>query len=95
MELRPDATWTFDTLVVASIGTGHGGWRITGVVYRNGTGSATMLCNPVVTVMCPPTGFTATPAATVLGNALVINAVVSAGTNIKWVATTRTAEVVY
>ena len=87
---------TFDILVVArSDGGASAGYRVEGVVENVGGA----------------TGFIGTPTVTTLGedvaawdvavqaddtnDALVINVTGAAATNIGWVATVRTAEVVY
>jgi hypothetical protein len=98
MRLRPQSRWAFDALVTA--GTTNGltaGFHLRGVIKNLG-GVTTLVGAPAFTALggdAGTEGWTIAAEADDARDALILRATGGAGQSIRWVATVRTAELIY
>lgn len=89
----------FSGLIVArqqsAGGTASAGWRVEGLIRREGTAGSTVLVNSAVTVLDNTPGWAIALTADTVNGALAVTATGAAATNIRWVATITTSEVTY
>jgi hypothetical protein len=96
LTIAANSTLTFDILVVArSSGGFSAGYRIQGVIENTGGATAFIGVPTVTTLGEEVAGWNVAVLADDTNNALVIRVTGAAGTTIRWVATTRTAEVAW
>ena len=79
----------------ASEGTDVGGWELKGVIRREGSASTTTLVNSTINDINVPTGWAVAVSADTTNGALSVTVTGVASTNITWVATIYTSEVMY
>jgi hypothetical protein len=87
------ATWTFHILVVARSSTGQSaGYEIKGLIENDG-GTVAFVGTPTYASWEDVPAWTLAAQADNVSKALVVKVTGAAGTNIRWVASVRTAEV--
>ena len=79
----------------ASGGTQSAAWTIEGLIRREGTAASTTLVTSTVTVISNVPGWTLALSADTVNGGLTITATGALATNIRWVATVQTSEVIY
>lgn len=79
----------------ASGGTESAAWKIEGLIRREGTAASTTLVASTVTAISNAPGWTLALSADTTNGGLTITATGAAATNIQWVATVQTSEVIY
>lgn len=79
----------------ASGGTESAAWKIEGLIRREGTAASTTLVASTVTAISNVPGWTLALSADTTNGGLAITATGAASTNIRWVATVQTSEVIY
>jgi hypothetical protein len=99
INLANNSAYTFSGTIVArekaSEGTDVGSWEVKGIIRREANAGTTVLVNSVINEFNAPTGWAvALTADTTLG-CLKIAVTGVASTNIRWVATIQTSEVMY
>ena len=97
--LPNNSAFTFNILVVArqsaAGGTASASWQITGLIRREGTAASTTLVASTVTTISNVPAWTIAVTADTTNGGLAITATGAAATNIQWVATAQTSEVIY
>mgnify|MGYP003630861678 CR=1 FL=1 len=97
--LPNNSAFTFNILVVArqsaAGGTASASWQITGLIRREGTAASTTLVASTVTTISNVPAWTIAVTADTTNGALAITATGAAATDIRWVATAQTSEVIY
>jgi hypothetical protein len=97
--LPNNSAFTFSILVVArqsaAGGTASASWQITGLIRREGTAASTTLVASTVTTISNVPAWTIAVTADTTNGGLAITATGAAATNIQWVATAQTSEVIY
>lgn len=97
--LRNNSAYSFSGTIVArqqaSQGTASAAWKVEGLIRREGSAGTTVLVNSATTVLdnTPAWGMALT--ADVTRGGLAITVTGAAATNIRWVATIHTSEVIY
>lgn len=79
----------------ASAGTDCAAWKIEGLIRREGSAGTTVLVNSATTVLDNTPGWGMALSADTTNGGLAITVTGAASTNIRWVATIHTSEVVY
>lgn len=79
----------------ASGGTASAAWKIEGLIRREGSAGTTTLVASTVTAIDNTPGWTLALSADTTNGGLAITATGAAATNIRWVATVQTSEVIY
>ena len=79
----------------ASGGTDTGAWEIKGVIRREGSAATTTLIKSTIDEFSTPAGWTIALTADTTNGGLAITVTGAAATNIRWVATVQTSEVIY
>ena len=97
--LPNNSAHAFSALIVgrqqAAGGTASAAWRIEGLIRREGTAASTTLVNSSTTVLSNVPGWTVAISADTTNGALTVTVTGAAATNIRWVATVQTSEVIY
>lgn len=97
--LSNNSAFAFTGTVVArrqaSGGTESAAWKIEGLIRREGTAASTTLVASTVTAISNAPGWTLALSADTTNGGLTITATGAAATNIQWVATVQTSEVIY
>jgi len=79
----------------AAGGTQSAAWKVEGLIRREGTAASTTLVTSTVTVISNVPGWTLALSADTTNGGLTITATGALATNIRWVATVQTSEVIY
>ena len=79
----------------ASEGTESAAWKIEGLIRREANAASTTLVASTVTAISNAPGWTLALSADTTNGALAVTATGAASTNIRWVATVQTSEVIY
>lgn len=79
----------------AAGGTASAAWKIEGLIRREGTAATTTLVASTTTVISNVPGWSVAVSANTTNGALAVTVTGAAATNIRWVATTQTSEVIY
>ena len=99
MLLPNNSAYTFSGTVVArekaSEGTDVGAWEVKGIIRREANAGTTVLVNSVINELNVPTGWAVAVSADTTNGALAVTVTGVASTNIRWVATIQTSEVIY
>lgn len=97
--LPNNSAYAFTGTVVArrqaAGGTESAAWKIEGLIRREGTAASTTLVASTVTAISNAPGWTLALSADTTNGGLAITATGAAATNIRWVATVQTSEVIY
>ena len=97
--LPNNSAYTFSGTIVArekaSEGTDVGSWEVKGIIRREANAGTTVLVNSVINELNAPTGWAVALSADTTNGALAITVTGVASTNIRWVATINTSEVIY
>lgn len=97
--LQNNSAFAFSGAVVArqqaSGGTQSAAWRVEGLIRREGSAATTTLVASTVTVISNAPGWGLALSADTTIGALAITATGALATNIRWVATVQTSEVIY
>lgn len=97
--LPNNAAYAFNGIVVArrqaAGGTESAAWKIEGLIRREANAASTTLVASTVTAISNVPGWTLALSADTTNGALAITATGAAATNIRWVATVFTSEVIY
>jgi hypothetical protein len=97
--LPNNSAQAFSGMVVArrqaSGGTESAAWKIEGLIRREGTAASTTLVASTVTAISNVPGWTLALSADTTNGGLAVTATGAAATNIRWVATVETSEVIY
>jgi hypothetical protein len=97
--LPNNSAYAFTGTVVArqqaSGGTASAAWKIEGLIRREANAASTVLVNYATTVIDNTPGWTLALSADTTNGGLAITATGAASTNIRWVATVQTSEVIY
>lgn len=97
--LSNNSAFSFTGTVVArrqaAGGTESAAWTIEGLIRREGTAASTTLVASTVTAISNAPGWTLALSADTTNGGLAITATGAAATNIRWVATVQTSEVIY
>jgi hypothetical protein len=97
--LSNNSAFSFTGTVVArqkaADGTASAAWKVEGLIRREGTAASTTLVASTVTAIDNTPGWTLALSADTTNGCLAITATGAAATNIQWVATIQTSEVVY
>jgi hypothetical protein len=97
--LSNNSAYAFTGTVVArqqaSGGTASAAWKIEGLIRREGTAASTTLVASTVTAIDNTPGWTLALSADTTNGGLAVTATGAAATNIRWVATVQTSEVIY
>jgi hypothetical protein len=99
MTIAASSAWTFDALVVGiTLNAGaQWGYRIVGLIERDNAGNTTLAASTVTTIFESDANFAAQAVADDANEALSIQVsdAGSSGVTVRWVATVRTAEVIF
>ena len=79
----------------ASGGTASAAWKVEGLIRREGSAGTTVLVNSATTVLDNTPGWGMALSADTTNGGLKVEATGAASTNIRWVATIHTSEVIY
>jgi len=79
----------------AAGGTASAAWKIEGLIRREGTAATTTLVASTTTVISNVPGWSVAVSADTTNGALAVTVTGAAATNIRWVATAQTSEVIY
>ena len=79
----------------AAGGTASAAWKIEGLIRREGTVATTTLVASTTTVISNVPGWSVAVSADTTNGALTVTVTGAAATNIRWVATAQTSEVIY
>lgn len=79
----------------AASGTQSAAWKIEGLIRRESTAATTVLVNSALTVLSNVPGWGVSLSGDTINGGLAITVTGAAATNIRWVATVQTAEVIY
>jgi hypothetical protein len=97
--LPNNSAFTFTGTVVArqqaSGGTQSAAWTVSGLIRREANAASTTLVTSTVTVISNVPGWTLALSADTTNGGLAVTATGAAATNIRWVATVQTSEVIY
>jgi hypothetical protein len=97
--LPNNTAYAFTGIVVArqqaSGGTASAAWKIEGLIRREANAASTVLVASTVTAIDNTPGWTLALSADTTNGGLAITATGAAATNIRWVATVQTSEVIY
>lgn len=97
--LSNSSAFTFSVLVVgrqqAAGGTASAAWEIKGLVRREANAASTTLVNSATTVISNAPGWAVAVSADTTNGGLAVTVTGAAATNIRWVATAYTSEVIY
>jgi len=97
--LSNSSAYAFTGTVVArqqaAGGTASAAWKIEGLIRREGTAGSTTLVASTVTAISNVPGWTLALSADTTNGGLAVTATGAAATNIRWVATVQTSEVIY
>jgi len=97
--LNNNTAFAFTGIVVArqqaAGGTQSAAWKVEGLIRREGTAASTTLVTSTVTAISNVPGWTLALSADTTNGALAITATGALATNIRWVATVQTSEVIY
>lgn len=97
--LPATSAYAFTGIVVArqqaAGGTASAAWKIEGLIRREATAASIVLVNSTLTVLSNIPNWTLAVTADTTNSALAITGTGAAATNIRWVATIQTSEVIY
>ena len=97
--LSNSSAYAFTGTVVArqqaADGTASAAWKIEGLIRREGTAGSTTLVASTVTAISNVPGWTLALSADTTNGGLAVTATGAAATDIRWVATVQTSEVIY
>jgi hypothetical protein len=97
--LSNNSAFTFSILVVArrqaAGGTASAAWEIKGLIRREANAASTTLVNSATTVIDNTPGWAVAVSADTTNGGLAVTVTGAAATNIRWVATAYTSEVIY
>lgn len=99
INLPANSAYAFSGIVVArqdaAAGTASAAWKIEGLIRREATASMTVLVGSTVTAISNAPGWSLALSADTTNGGLAITGTGAAATNIRWVATVETSEVLY
>jgi hypothetical protein len=99
INLPANSAYVFSGMIVArqaaSAGTASAAWKVEGLIRREALASSTTLVASTVTAISNVPGWTVALVADTTNAALRINVTGAASTNIRWVATVKTSEVLH
>ena len=99
LELPNNSAFAFSAMVVArqkaSQGNKSAAWKVEGLIRREGNFTTTTLVNSAITVLDNTPGWSVAVSADTSNGGLLITVTGAASTNIRWVATVQTSEVIY
>ena len=97
--LQNNSAYTFSGTIVArekaSEGTDVGAWEVKGIIRREANAGTTVLVNSVINELNVPTGWAVALTADTTNGCLKVEVTGVASTNIRWLATIETSEVIY
>jgi len=97
--LQNNSAYTFSALIVArqqaAGGTQAASWKVEGLIRRESTAATATLVSSTTTTISNVPAWTLAVSADTTNGGLTITATGAAATNIRWVATVQTAEVIY
>lgn len=97
--LQNNSAYTFSGTIVArekaSEGTDVGAWEVKGIIRREANAGTTVLVNSVINELNVPTGWAIALTADTTNGCLKVEVTGVASTNIRWLATIETSEVIY
>jgi len=97
--LPNNSAYAFSILIVArqsaAGGTASAAWQITGLIRQEGTAASTTLVASTITTISNVPAWTIAVSADTTNGGLAVTATGAAATNIRWVATAQTSEIIY